>query len=53
MDYLGCKPNVKKFEPTLYKKADLLARVEEIKHEKRGEDCNRLVGWCHRERPLD
>ena len=32
MDYIGCKPNVKKFEPTLYKKADLLARVEEIKH---------------------
>ena len=32
MDYLGCKPCVKKFEPTLYKKADLLERVEEIKH---------------------
>lgn len=32
MDYIGCRPNVKKFEPTLYKKADLLARVEEIKH---------------------
>ena len=32
MDYIGCKPCVKKFEPTLYKRADLLATVEEIKH---------------------
>eukprot|EP00740_Mantoniella_antarctica_P013738 CAMPEP_0181377494 /NCGR_PEP_ID=MMETSP1106-20121128/17925_1 /TAXON_ID=81844 /ORGANISM="Mantoniella antarctica, Strain SL-175" /LENGTH=462 /DNA_ID=CAMNT_0023496229 /DNA_START=106 /DNA_END=1494 /DNA_ORIENTATION=- len=32
MDYIGAKPNVKKFEPTLYKKQDLLKSVEEIRH---------------------
>lgn len=34
LDYLGVTPNgVKKFEPTLYKKADILDRVEEIRHD--------------------
>jgi gentisate 1,2-dioxygenase len=44
MDYIGCKPCVKKFEPTLYKKADLLATVEEIKHTptEDGSERNRL-----------
>ena len=44
MDYIGCKPCVKKFEPTLYKKADLLERVEEIKHTptEDGSERNRL-----------
>ena len=44
MDYIGCKPCVKKFEPTLYKRADLLATVEEIKHTptEDGSERNRL-----------
>jgi gentisate 1,2-dioxygenase len=44
MDYIGCKPTVSKFEPTLYKKADLLATVEEIKHTptEDGSERNRL-----------
>ena len=44
MDYIGCKPNVKKFEPTLYKREDLLATVEEIKHTptEDGSERNRL-----------
>ena len=44
MDYIGCKPCVRKFEPTLYKNADLLATVEEIKHTpmEDGSERNRL-----------
>tara|TARA_B110000977_G_scaffold170561_3_gene221413 strand:+ start:3110 stop:4045 length:936 start_codon:yes stop_codon:yes gene_type:complete len=44
MDYIGCKPCVKKFEPTLYKKKDLLDTVEEIKHTpmEDGSERNRL-----------
>merc|ERR1712007_368456 len=33
MNYLGATPNVRKFEPTLYKKADLLKKVDEIRHD--------------------
>ena len=43
MNYLGATPNVKKFEPTLYKKKDLLERVEQIKHE---------TGDCHKKNRL-
>lgn len=43
MNYLGATPNVKKFEPTLYKKEDLLKRVEEIRHES---------GDCHKKNRL-
>lgn len=38
MNYLGATPNVRKFEPTLYKKDRLLEKVEEIRHE---------TGECH------
>jgi mannose-6-phosphate isomerase-like protein (cupin superfamily) len=31
MNYLGATPNVRKFEPTLYKKEDMIKKVEEIK----------------------
>jgi hypothetical protein len=45
MDYIGAKPNVKKFEPTLYKKQDLLKSVEEIRHMpmEDGSERNRVV----------
>lgn len=42
-NYLGVTPNVKKFEPTLYKKKDMLSKVEEIKHE---------TGDCHKKNRL-
>merc|ERR1719330_1661982 len=38
MNYLGATPNVKKFEPTLYKKEVLLEKVQQIQHE---------TGDCH------
>jgi len=38
MDYLGVTPVVKKFEPTLHKKEDMLEKIEEIRHE---------TGDCH------
>lgn len=43
MDYLGATPNVRKFEPTLYKKTDILARVDQIRHE---------TGDCHKKNRL-
>lgn len=43
MNYLGATPNVKKFEPTLYKKKDLLEAVEQIRHE---------TGECHKKNRL-
>jgi len=41
MEYLGVEPGRKKFEPTLYRREELLARVEEISHSK-GHSSNRL-----------
>jgi len=38
MNYLGVAPIVKKFEPTLYTRRDMLARVQEIQHS---------TGNCH------
>jgi gentisate 1,2-dioxygenase len=38
MKYLGVAPIVKKFEPTLYTRRDMLARVQEIQHS---------TGNCH------
>lgn len=38
MNYLGATPTVKKFDPTLYKRADMLRRVDQIRHE---------TGECH------
>jgi len=43
MNYLGATPNVRKFEPTLYKKADLLKKVDEIRHD---------TGDCHEKNRL-
>lgn len=43
MNYLGATPSIKKFEPTLYKKDDMLKKVEEIKHE---------TGDCHKKNRL-
>jgi len=43
MNYLGVTPNVKKFNPTLYKKSDMLAHVEEIRHK---------TGDCHKKNRL-
>jgi gentisate 1,2-dioxygenase len=43
MNYLGATPNVRKFEPTLYKKEDMIQKVEEIKHE---------TGDCHKKNRL-
>lgn len=43
MNYLGVTPNVKKFAPTLYRKQDMLQKVEEIKHE---------TGDCHKKNRL-
>jgi gentisate 1,2-dioxygenase len=47
MDYLGVNPSSKKkFEPTLYRKKDMLDRVEEIKHDKSASNnrCGVLLG---------
>jgi len=41
MEYLGVIPNQRKFEPTLFKRRDMLNRVEEISHSK-GHSTNRL-----------
>lgn len=43
MNYLGATPSVRKFEPTLYKKEDMIKKVEEIKHE---------TGECHKKNRL-
>jgi hypothetical protein len=44
MDYLGVKPNGKKFEPTLFKRERMLAEVQEIAHAQPagGKEHNRL-----------
>jgi len=43
MTYLGVTPNFKKFNPTLYKKTELLAHVDEIRHK---------TGDCHKKNRL-
>jgi len=43
MTYLGVTANVKKFNPTLYKKSDMLAHVDEIRHK---------TGDCHKKNRL-
>mmetsp|Transcript_1149 Transcript_1149/g.1329 ORF Transcript_1149/g.1329 Transcript_1149/m.1329 type:complete len:309 (-) Transcript_1149:163-1089(-) len=37
--YLGVRPNIQKFEPTLYKRSQLLQHIQEIQHE---------TGKCHK-----
>lgn len=41
MEYLGVNPSTRKFEPTLFKKAEMLKHVEEISHQE-GHSNNRL-----------
>lgn len=42
MQYLGVKPNAKKFNATLFRKERLLAEVERIKHQPGAEHRNRM-----------
>ena len=42
MQYLGVAPAGKKFEPTLFKRERMLAEGEEIAHQNRGTEVNRL-----------
>jgi gentisate 1,2-dioxygenase len=42
LTYLGVKPNVKKFRPTLFRKERLLAEVERIEHQPGAEHRNRM-----------
>jgi len=43
MNYLGATPCVRKFDPTLYKKDDMLKKVDEIRHD---------TGECHKKNRL-
>jgi gentisate 1,2-dioxygenase len=42
MEYLGVTPTTKKFEPTLYKRDDMIEKVEEITHDNIENNPNRL-----------
>lgn len=42
MDYLGVTPTIAKFEPTLFKREQMLAKVEEITHANVSGERNRL-----------
>lgn len=42
LQYLGVKPNIAKFRPTLFRKEKMLAEVERIKHQPGAEHRNRL-----------
>ncbi|ACO61616.1 predicted protein [Micromonas commoda] len=42
MDYLGVKPNGKKFEPTFFSREKMLAQVQEISHQQTEGERNRL-----------
>lgn len=42
MRYLGVTPTQRKFDPTLFRRNDMLEHVEEIKHSSQGHSTNRL-----------
>lgn len=42
MKYLGVSPTEKKFEPTVFRKKDMMDKIEEIRHEEGVEHRNRL-----------
>jgi gentisate 1,2-dioxygenase len=42
LQYLGAKPSVRKFKPTLFRKERMLAEVERIKHQPGAEHRNRM-----------